>query len=216
MLDSPRASWDPETVTDWLRADILTGRLVPGSRLRQDAIAAEYGVSHIPVREAFRRLEAEGLVSVRPRHGAIVTSLSASEIEELYEMRGALECAAMRAVVPRISSESLSRAAVILDDIDRNPKRWPELNTAFHLALYRDARRPHMLALISSLLRNCERYLRHEADVLGIFESSQREHRELLAAIAAKDVEAACAILVRHMEGPGAENVRNLRSLGLE
>lgn len=216
MQGSPRPSGDRETVADWLRADILSGRLAPGSRLRQDVIGAEYGVSHIPVREAFRRLEAEGLVSVRPRHGAIVTSLSAGEIEELYEMRVALECAAMRAVVPRISSESLSRAAVILDDIDRDPERWPELNTAFHLALYREAGRPRMLALISSLLRNCERYLRHEADVLGIFESSQREHRELLAVIAAKDVEAACAILLRHMEGSAAENVQNLRSLGLE
>jgi DNA-binding GntR family transcriptional regulator len=212
----PRAIGSHEAVADWLRADILAGRLAPGSRLRQDAIAADYGVSHIPVREAFRRLEAEGLVSIRPRHGAIVTSLSASEIEELYEMRIALECAAIRAAVPRLSFESFSIAAAILDDIDRDPERWPELNTAFHLALYRDANRPRMFALISSLLRNCERYLRHEANVLGIFDCSQRDHRELLAAIEAKDVDAACAILVQHMKGPGAENARNLRSLGLE
>lgn len=216
MQRSPRGSGDRETVTDWLRTDILAWRLAPGSRLRQDAIAAEYGVSHIPVREAFRRLEAEGLVSVRPRHGAIVTSLSASEVEELYELRVALECAAMRAVIPRISPEALHRAAAIVDEIDRDPQRWPELNTAFHLALYREASRPRMFALISSLLRNCERYVRYEADVLGIFESSQREHRDLLAAIEAKDVEAACGVLVRHLDGPGAENVRNLRSLGLE
>lgn len=216
MRNVLRAIGSHQTVADWLRADILAGRLAPGSRLRQDAIAADYGVSHIPVREAFRLLEAEGLVSIRPRHGAIVTSLSASEIEELYEMRIALECAAMRAAIPRMSSESLSNAAAILDVIDRDPKRWPELNTAFHLALYRDASRPRMFALISSLLRNCERYLRHEADFLGIFDCSQREHRELLAAARAKDVDAACAILVQHMKGPGAENVRNLRSLGLE
>jgi DNA-binding GntR family transcriptional regulator len=216
MRDSPRAARSHETVADWLRADILAGRLPPGSRLRQEAIAADYGVSHIPVREAFRQLEAEGLVSIRPRHGAIVTSLSASEIEELYEMRIALECAAIRAAVPRMSRESLSSAAAILDDIDRDPKRWPELNTAFHLVLYREAGRPRMFALISSLLLNCERYLRHEADVLGIFDSSQREHRELLAAIEAKDVESACAILLQHMKGPGAENAQSLRSLGLE
>jgi DNA-binding GntR family transcriptional regulator len=216
MSDSPQPIRGYETVADWLRTDILAGRFAPGSRLRQDAIAAQYGVSHIPVREAFRRLEAEGLVSIRQRHGAIVTSLSASEIEELYEMRVALECAAMRALVPRISSESIRQAAAIVDEIDRDPKRWPELNTALHLALYREACRPRMFALISSLLRNCERYLRYEADVLGIFESSQREHRELLAAIEAKDVEAACAILVQHMEGPGAKDVQNLRSLGLD
>jgi DNA-binding GntR family transcriptional regulator len=216
MRDPLSLSDRHETVADWLRADILAGRLAPGSRLRQEAIATDYGVSHTPVREAFRLLEAEGLVSIRPRHGAIVTGLSASEIEELYEMRIALECAAMRAAVPRISSESLSIAATILDDVDRDPKRWPELNTAFHLVLYREARRPRMFALIASLLRNCERYLHYEADALGIFDSSQREHRELLAAIEAKDVEAACAILVQHMNGPGAENAQTLRSLGLE
>src|SRR5580658_11203182 len=121
MQTSPRAVRASETVVDWLRADILAGRLAPGSRLRQDAIAIEYGVSHIPVREAFRRLEAEGLVSIRPHHGAIVTSLSASEIEELYEIRVALECAAMRAAVPRMSAESLREAATILDRIDGDP-----------------------------------------------------------------------------------------------
>jgi DNA-binding GntR family transcriptional regulator len=213
MRDSPRAL---ETVADLLRADILAGRWAPASRLRQEAIAADYGVSHIPVREAFRQLEAEGLVSIRPRHGAIVTSLSASEIEELYEMRIALECAALRAAMPRISPELLSRAAAILDEIDRDRERWPELNTAFHLLLYHQAGRPRMFALISSLLLNCERYLRHEADVLGIFDSSQREHRELLAAIEARDVESACTIIVQHMRGPGKENARSLRSLGLE
>jgi|HubBroStandDraft_1064217.scaffolds.fasta_scaffold82474_2 DNA-binding GntR family transcriptional regulator len=216
MQTSPRAVRASETVVDWLRADILAGRLAPGSRLRQDAIAIEYGVSHIPVREAFRRLEAEGLVSIRPHHGAIVTSLSASEIEELYEIRVALECAAMRAAVPRMSAESLREAATILDRIDGDPERWPELNTAFHLALYREACRPRMYELISSLLRNCERYLRYEAQALGLFACSQQEHRELLVAVRAKDVEAACAILVRHMQNQGAENARNLRSRGLE
>lgn len=205
-----------ETVAAQLRADILVGRLAPGARLRQDAIAADYGVSHIPVREALRQLEAEGLVAIRPRHGAAVASLSASEIDELYEIRIALEPCVIRAVIENASSAELKNTEAILDEIDRNPDRWVELNTAFHLALYRAARRPRLLATIEPILRSCERYLHHEVKVLDNFTVSQREHRELLRAIMSRDAKKACAILRRHIEHPRAENIRTLRALGLE
>ncbi|MGB6984784.1 MAG: GntR family transcriptional regulator, partial [Candidatus Aquilonibacter sp.] len=188
-----------DVVATRLRSDILTGRLAPGTRLRQDVIASACGVSHIPVREALRRLEAEGLVSIRPRHGAAVATLSADEIQELYEIRVALECCAIRAVVRNASTQELDAAEAILDEIDREPDRWAELNTTFHVALYAAAHRPRLLATIEPIIRSCERYLHHEVQVLDNFEVSQREHRDLIRAIRLRDAKTACVILTKHI-----------------
>src|SRR5262245_8699029 len=89
----------PDTIADSLRSAIVSGALPAGSALNQDRIAAEYGVSHIPVREAVRRLQAEGLVTYLPRRGAFVTELSAAEYLEIMEMREALETLALRKAI---------------------------------------------------------------------------------------------------------------------
>src|SRR5678810_63542 len=81
---------------DAIRERILRGRYPEGSPLRQDAIGAELGVSRIPVREALRQLEAEGLVTFNPHRGAIVSSLSLEEIGELFELRAEIECDLLR------------------------------------------------------------------------------------------------------------------------
>jgi DNA-binding GntR family transcriptional regulator len=142
--------------------------------------------------------------------------LSAAEAEELCEMRIALESCAIRAVIKHASSDDLNEAERILDQIDREPQRWAELNTAFHVALYKASRRPRLLATIVPIIQSCERYLHHEVEVLDNFDVSQREHRELLDAIKSRNAKCACAILARHIEQPGAENIRTLRSKGLE
>lgn len=216
MPGEPVYSNAVDAITTRLRSEILTGRLASGSRLRQDAIAADCGVSHVPVREALRRLEAEGLVSIRPRHGAAVASLSAGELEELYEMRVALEYCAIRAVIKNASVQELHAAEAILDEIDRQPDRWAELNTAFHITLYRAAHRPRLLATLEPIIRGCERYLHHEVSVVDNFKVSQREHRELLRTIRRRDAKGAYAILKRHLEHPGAKSIASLRAMGLE
>src|SRR5580658_3013847 len=122
----------PDLVVERLRDDIVSGRLAPGEPLRQDEIARSFGVSHVPIREAFLRLEAERLVEIRPRRGAIVAALSAAELEELNEMRAALECSALRVAAPKLTGGDLQKAAQVLVRIDRQPDRWGEQNTAFH------------------------------------------------------------------------------------
>lgn len=189
----------PETVAALLRDEIVTGRLAPGTALRQEEIAARQGVSHIPVREAFRRLESEGLVEVRPRRGVIVAPLSADEYEEICDMRVALETAALRLAAPRITEPALNDAAAILDEIDRAPERWGGLNTEFHCALYAAARRPRMLATIRALNRNAERYLHREAAATGNLAHSQREHRRLLDLLAKQRVDDACRLVAEHI-----------------
>ena len=204
----------PDVVVERLRDDIVSGRLAPGDPLRQDEIARTFGVSHVPIREAFLRLEAERLVEIRPRRGAIVAALSAAELEELNEMRAALECCALRVAAPNLTDGDLQKSAQVLDRIDRQPERWGEQNTAFHTILYKPADRPRLLAEILSLQRSVERYLYQEVKVTNNFADSQREHRKLLELISRRKIEAACSLLNDHILKPGRILVSKLRKLG--
>ena len=101
-----------------IRERILSGAYAEGDPLRQDAIAAELGVSRIPVREALRQLEAEGLVTFSPHRGAVVSTLSLEEIEELFELRADIECELLRRAMPNTGDEQLTRANDLLDEFD--------------------------------------------------------------------------------------------------
>src|SRR3954469_17050465 len=99
-----------------LRERILRGDYPEGEPLRQDALADELGVSRIPVREALRQLEAEGLVTFSPHRGAVVSSLSLAEIEELFELRAQIECDLIRRAIPNMTKDQLDRATDVLDE----------------------------------------------------------------------------------------------------
>jgi DNA-binding GntR family transcriptional regulator len=199
----------PDLVVGRLRSDIVSGRLAPGEPLRQDEIARSFGVSHVPVREAFLRLQAERLVEIRPRRGAIVAALSAAELEELNEMRAALECCALRIAIPK--------AAQALDRIDHQPERWAELNMAFHTLLYAAAERPRQLATILSLQRSLERYVYYvyyQLKMTNAFAESQREHRKLLQLVERRKTDEACALVNDHILKPWHIVVSKLRESG--
>lgn len=201
----------PELILEQLRNDIVSGRRAPGEPLRQDEIARSFGVSHVPIRETFLKLEAEGLVEIKPRRGAFVADLSADEIEEFSEMRTALECCALRIAIPKIVDADLRKAAQVLDLIDRHPERWGELNTEFHSILYKPAARPRLLGEILFLQRNVERYLHQEIKVTNNFAASQREHRKLLTLIKGGKADEACSLLTRHILEPGRILASELR-----
>src|SRR6476646_10902876 len=101
-----RTLW--QRVYDHLRAEILSGRLGPGAELAEVALAEQLGVSRGPIREAIGRLASEGLVTVRPRRGAVVSSLSKEEFLELYQVREALELMAVKLAVPRLGDEDVA------------------------------------------------------------------------------------------------------------
>src|SRR5436309_8197608 len=120
-----------------LRERILRGDYPEGEPLRQDALADELGVSRIPVREALRQLEAEGLVTFNPHRGAVVSSLSIDEIAELFELRAEIECDLIRRAIPNMTKEQLDRATDVLDEFEAalqagEAARWGPLNWHFH------------------------------------------------------------------------------------
>jgi DNA-binding GntR family transcriptional regulator len=194
-----------ELVASRLREAILSGSFEGGRPLRQAEIAARFGVSSIPVREAFRRLEGEGLVVFYPRRGAVVSKLSADEMREICEMREALEPLALGKALPNMADKDLRRAKEVLDLADKEPDdqllpRWGEMNWEFHGALYRPAGRPRLLGAIHNLHINFDRYLRLHFSAMRYREKGQQEHREILERCEQRDEEGAVEALRLHIQ----------------
>ena len=174
-----------ESATDELRRRILSGGFRAGEALRQDALAEEFGISRIPLREAFRQLAAEGLVTIHAHRGAVVSTLSPEEIAELFDLRALLEPDLIRRAVPRLTPADFAEAARILQAysaaIDRDDlNAWGELNTEYHLALYRPAGRAQTLSIVRTLLANTDRYTRLQLALAGGTDRAKIEHAALL------------------------------------
>jgi len=191
-----------------LRERILRGDFPEGEPLRQDALADELGVSRIPVREALRQLEAEGLVTFSPHRGAVVASLSLEEIDELFELRADIECDLLRRAMPRMTAQQLERATTVLDEFEDalragEATRWGPLNWHFHAALYESAGRNFTMGVLQKLHQHSDRYFRMQVLLAKGGERANEEHRAIAAAVCAKDVDRACELMRTHILGAG-------------
>jgi DNA-binding GntR family transcriptional regulator len=191
---------------------IVTGVIAPGEWLRQDHVAEEFRASHVPVREAFRRLEAQGLVRSEPRRGVRVAPLDPASVREITEMRAALEVLALREALPRITPDDLAEAARAIEatEASREPTVWEEANRRFHRALTAPCRMPRLLATIDDLHRVSTRYFYATWKGLDWEPRSEGEHRAILDAAWAGDGEAATKLLVAHIVEAGCALVRTL------
>ncbi|HEY2892203.1 MAG TPA: GntR family transcriptional regulator [Dongiaceae bacterium] len=197
-----------ESVAETLRSRILAGELGEGEQLRQEVLAADLGVSRIPLREAFRLLEGEGLITIAPHRGAVVAVRSPEEIGELFDLRVLLEPDILRHAVPKLTERNLSEAAAILDGYNtalaqHDVQTWGRLNTQFHLALYGPAERPRSLALVRSLLDQTDGYTRMQLLLTGGQQRAQREHTELLELCRARKTGAAAKLVEDHVREAG-------------
>jgi DNA-binding GntR family transcriptional regulator len=191
-----------------LRERILRGDYPEGEPLRQDALADELGVSRIPVREALRQLEAEGLVSFSPHRGAVVSSLSLDEIDELFELRAEIECDLLRRAIPKMSKEQLDRATDIVDEFQSaldasEATRWGPLNWHFHAALYAPAGRNFTMNVLQKLHHHSDRYFRMQVLLAHGGARANAEHREIANAVRKKDVKMATQLMRAHILGAG-------------
>jgi DNA-binding GntR family transcriptional regulator len=185
-----------------LRDDILNGVLAPGLQIRQEAVAEQFGVSRVPVREALRQLEAEGLVTTELHRGAFVSTRSLEEVEEMLDIRIALETRALKLAIPKLTREVLGKARAILATYDRSdePQQWRDLNLAFHLALYGASGRPRLVKMIEDVQLMNSHFLRTYISVTVGRDDAQAEHHEILDACAARDVRRALRLLEAHIE----------------
>lgn len=190
-----------ETIEARLRDAIVAGRLPAGTPLRQEELAAAFGVSRMPVREALRRLEMQGLATSTPHKGAVVAPLITSDAIETYEVRLLLEPEALRQSLPRLRQADLVEARALLAAVGEHADAgaMAELNTRFHLALYRRATNRHLLRLIESELRGESRFLRFHASPAGTGATARADHLALLEAAERGDAPGALAVLDRHL-----------------
>jgi DNA-binding GntR family transcriptional regulator len=203
-------------VLEALRDRILSGAYPEAEPLRQDALAAELGVSRIPIREALRQLEAEGLVAFSPHCGAVVSSLSVSEIEELFELRGLVESELIREAVPLLTPDDMARADTILDAYEsaferRDIGEWGALNWRYHSTLLSAADRPLTLGILHRLHNQSDRYTRMQLALTHGEDRASGEHRQIAAAVRAGDAAQASELLRRHIVDAGRSLTEFLR-----
>ncbi|WP_371324431.1 GntR family transcriptional regulator [Dechloromonas sp. ZY10] len=202
-----------DRIAETLRDAIVDGVLPVGEILRQDEIAARFAVSKIPVREALKRLEAEGLVTFIRNRGALVASLSSEEIMEYLDIRAMLEARAAELAAPRISEANLAAANAALDALGQatEARHWGELNWQLHSALYADAGRPILMAEIRALYDKVERYVRALLAMTPEMPKTQAEHRAIVAAFARRDGRAAAELTRAHVLDAGTSLVKYLK-----
>jgi len=199
----PRRQATHELVASVLREAITSGQLRANEPLPQDEIAAQLSVSHIPVREALRQLESEGLVTYQPNRGATVSSLTPEEIREIYDIRRILETDAVRQAATRLSPTQLAHAAELLEraEASADGAEWGALDVEFHRTVYNLGDRPRLEELITGLLRRVDRYWLSHGLMLKHRDSFEREHRALLAVLERRDAGESSRILAEHLAG---------------
>lgn len=196
-----------ERVHDHLKQEILSNRYPPGSELLEVPLSRELGVSRGPIREALHSLEADGLVRITPRHGAVVISLTKRDFLEAYQVREALEALGVRLAVPRLADATLAgldeRIERMADlaaagDVDG----FFEVNAAFHAAFVEASDNRKLIEVYQRLMAQMGPYRRPSARLRGNVEQSIAEHREIAAAARAHDADRAVAMLMKHIEVP--------------
>ena len=184
---------------------IVSGEIGPNDRLRQDHVANEFGVSHVPVREAFRRLEAQGLVINEPRRGVKVAALDPAQVLEVAAMRAALEALALKHAMPNMTVADLATARELALDMacDDDIAALEATNRRFHETLIRPCAMPRLLASIADLHQASARHLFYTLRQLDYKPHSDEGHVAILDAILENHADDACALLTEHILAAG-------------
>ena len=181
---------------------IISGALPPNAPLRQDHVAREFNSSHVPVREAFRQLEAQHLVVSVPRRGVRIAPLDAASVREIAEMRAALEVLALRHAAARMTPAHLAKIelALIEGDNAETLQEFEAANRAFHQALVTPCAMPRLLASLDGLQLANSRLVFATARHAGWRPRSNGDHRLILQALRARNADQACGLLARHIQ----------------
>lgn len=205
---APSAAATPESVTSQriataLKDAILAGEIPPGEWLRQDEIAARFGASRLPVREALRILESEGLAVLSPNRGAKVPELSLREVNTYYRMRERLEPLTLIESIEHITDAQIARMEAIQHEIELNTdvSRFLVLDREFHMTSYAACPSEMLLATTVRLWNATQHYRRAFMLLAGNDRAAvvNAEHRLLLDAIGRRDPEDAERFLVGHI-----------------
>jgi DNA-binding GntR family transcriptional regulator len=192
-----------DQLVDLVRNRILSGAVSTDQAIRQDALAAELGVSKIPLREALARLEEEGLIRSQANRGFFVSPLSTSEAKEVYELRLKLEPEAT-ALAAQLATEAdhahaEDTLASLYSVTGEHGEGVGAFNRAFHRALFRPCGKPITINILERLQVLSERYVRMHLEPLGRDERANEEHRELMQAWLARDADRVTVLVRAHI-----------------
>jgi DNA-binding GntR family transcriptional regulator len=178
-------------VADYLRASILDGEIAPGERIRQEEVAERFGTSRLPVREALRILEAEGLTEHEPNKGARVPRLDMHQVGVVYQMRERLEPLALLESLPLLTDDDVARLDAVQSKIEANTdvNTFLALDREFHLLTYSGCRIDQLSSMVVRLWNSTQHYRRAFVQLTGPDRAwvINAEHRLLLDAIQRRD-----------------------------
>lgn len=193
----------PEVVAEYIRDAIYRNELRPGQQLQQEELALKFGISRIPVRDALRQLQGEGLVDLYPNRGAFVSNPGVEELREVFGLRILLETYALRLAVPNFSKAELELCASLLAQLESiaNRSDWSRIDQEFHAALYAPCRQTRTLNLIDNLRGSVNRFYYLYLSPESYGPDSLREHRQILKACQKRNADAAVVALEKHLKG---------------
>jgi DNA-binding GntR family transcriptional regulator len=189
---------------DRLAEEIIDGRLLPGMRLEEQAIADRFKTSRTPVREALRRLASSGLIEMRPRRGVVVATLTRDRLAQMFETMAELEGVCARLAAERMTDAQRKELAALQDagaaiTGSGNPDAYEVHNRAFHAAIYRGSGNEVLEETTQAVRARLAPFRSAQFHIPGRVARSNAEHADVVAAIVAGDGERACAAMRFHM-----------------
>lgn len=193
----------PETIAAKLRSELMAGVLRPGADLSQVELAARFGVSRIPIRDALRILAGEGLIDIEANRGARAIRLTPGDVRELYDLRILLECDCLRraavAITPLVLQEI--EHVRLKSDLDASGADWAAGDWAFHRAIYQLAGRDRQLGMIEALRRTCLLFVSAYSSMPAKKPRWLNEHRAILKHLHRGETDKSVVVLQAHLEG---------------
>ena len=186
-----------------IEAAILAGQIKPRERLVEMDLISQFGGSRTVIREALKRLEAEGLVRATPYRGAIVADLTVEEIEDLYFVRAAIEKLAARLVIKHIRPEEIQGLKRLSKEVESHLRRKTdqmiEKDLEFHRALFKICRNPYLYGLINDLKTKAHIVGYNAWSLPDRIEQSIEEHRQMIGALEARNASQLEKLIVKHL-----------------
>ncbi|MEP3244891.1 MAG: GntR family transcriptional regulator [Sneathiella sp.] len=200
-IDLGKTASSSDVIYDALRDEIISGHMKAGDSIRQEYIAKVFNVSRIPVREALKRLESQGLVRNERYKGAVVSSLTNEEISEIFTLRANLEPLVIKRSVENMTSETLALARQYCEQFsgEEDAGKWGEWNRLFHETLYRDADYPFHMKVICEAIDRVDSYIRAQLVLTQGMSKARREHMGILVACENGDGDQAAEMTRQHI-----------------
>ena len=219
VMDGPSALLDSsrtlaKAAANSLREEILLGRLKPGTKLSQDQLARQLGVSRVPLREALQLLTAEGLVEWRAHRTAVVSGLSADDLAEMYQLGALTEAAAAQEAVRVASDKHIEAVGALVETMaDPNiaPAEWHVINRRFHAMLIEPARWPRFQRIISEVRANTGRYVKAYLEQSRNIHHWRADHRVIYQAYRNRDPDAVGDAIRKHWQNTSDTLQEHLR-----